>query len=579
MSWLEKLCETYECCKSQVGKVGAIGFRGKKRACLLPLYHTTRQAAIEITLNVHGEFRRARALGKEESFTIIPCTEESEGRSRGPVPHPLSDSLKYIEGEHFALYLGQLAQWCTSSAMHPKVTAVYHYVQKGSVSQDLLAVGLSVEADPVIRWTVEIDGNPQSALHSDPEIWESWQKYYGTTMQKEQGLCYVTGETATLRANHPRFLRNAGDRAKLISANDNDGFTYRGKFSKPQQACSVGFDASHKAHSALRWLIAKQGYQDGDLAIVAWSTSGNSVPDPLADSRALLGLQDEEQIAYAGEDYALRLQQKMQGYTADLGSARDIVVLGLDSATKGRMSLIFYKELSGSEFLERIEEWHTDCCWSFVGTPAPKKIAEAIYGENAKDMHKKTVCLLLPCIIDRKPLPQYLVKLLLHRASHRERIQKKDREMVLNIACAILRKDYKTKRRIYSMSLELDCTSRDYLYGRLLAVAELIERSAYAKTEEARATSAEKYMHSFANDPCGTWLKIYKALRPYRDRLRANKPGWFITLDKEMQAIMETFDREDFISNKKLSGEFLLGYSCQKNAFKKNKKEETVCEP
>ena len=51
------------------------------------------------------------------------------------------------------------------------------------------------------------------------------------------------------------------------------------------------------------------------------------------------------------------------------------------------------------------------------------------------------------------------------------------------------------------------------------------------------------------------------ALKPYQDRLRSRGK------DIGTQAIgeiMELFQNEDFIYNDKLSGEFLLGYHCQK---------------
>ena len=82
---------------------------------------------------------------------------------------------------------------------------------------------------------------------------------------------------------HPAKLRNDGDKAKLISSNDTSGFTFRGRFLTADQAATVGFETTQKAHFALRWLISRQGYRKGDLAIVAWATSGASIPKPTDD--------------------------------------------------------------------------------------------------------------------------------------------------------------------------------------------------------------------------------------------------------------------------------------------------------
>lgn len=45
---------------------------------------------------------------------------------------------------------------------------------------------------------------------------------------------------------HPSKIRNTADKAKLISGNDESGFTYRGRFANKQQAVAVGYFTSQK---------------------------------------------------------------------------------------------------------------------------------------------------------------------------------------------------------------------------------------------------------------------------------------------------------------------------------------------
>ena len=54
-------------------------------------------------------------------------------------------------------------------------------------------------------------------------------------------------------------IRNEGDGAKLISANDSQNFTYRGRFITKEEAFAVGNETSQKLHNALKWIIRKQG--------------------------------------------------------------------------------------------------------------------------------------------------------------------------------------------------------------------------------------------------------------------------------------------------------------------------------
>jgi CRISPR-associated protein Csd1 len=128
------------------------------------------------------------------------------------------------------------------------------------------------------------------------------------------------------------------------------------------------------------------------------------------------------------------------------------------------------------------------------------------------------------------------------------------------------------------MSLEQDRNTRDYLYGRLLAIAENIERRALRLAKEERDTNAAKLMQRFASHPYSTWRNIELALGPYRTRLRANRPAILLERDKLLDAVHEMFRPEEFTSDAKLSGEFLLGYHCQsavlwRKANKNNKKE------
>ena len=126
------------------------------------------------------------------------------------------------------------------------------------------------------------------------------------------------------------------------------------------------------------------------------------------------------------------------------------------------------------------------------------------------------------------------------------------------------------------MTLEEERNSRDYLYGRLLAVADLLEREALLKANESRQTTALRLMQRFSEFPFSTWKTIELSLLPYKARL---DPAIAFYYEKKIESIMALFKADDFINNSKLSGEFLLGYHCQKeDQFRKkennNMKEE-----
>ena len=127
------------------------------------------------------------------------------------------------------------------------------------------------------------------------------------------------------------------------------------------------------------------------------------------------------------------------------------------------------------------------------------------------------------------------------------------------------------------MALDSSLSSRDYLYGRLLAVADYLEYSALTDNETSRPTNAMRLMARFAERPYSTWRSLEMALTPYKVRLSSNRPGLMIRLNVLLGEIHQLFSLEDFRNDRPLSGEYLLGYYCQKQDFftKKNEEPET----
>lgn len=345
---------------------------------------------------------------------------------------------------------------------------------------------------------------------------------------------------------------------------------------------------SQKAHNALRWLIAKQGYRDGDLAIVAWSTDGTDIPNPLEGFHNGYGADalEEDEPADTAEYTGKTLKKRLAGYGAKLGPTDDVVVMGMNSATPGRLSISFYRELTGADFLRRMENWYTECAWpqrfskgdTFIGTPAPKDIAWAAFGKKLgttgnvevdDKIKRQTIERLLPCIIDGAAIPVDIVGNLVRSAAKRFIYEPWEWEKILGIACAVYR--FSKNKGGYKMALEKDRTTRDYLFGRLLAAADCLEGFALSQAEKGRPTNAARLMQRFADRPYSTWRTLELNLQSYRNRLgsKGNKH------EKVMEEIMNGFEAEDFCSDAPLSGEFLLGFHTQRSELmKKTEKED-----
>lgn len=619
MSWIQKLYETYENCSSMIGKI-----ESDDQVPLLPICHTTNKAQIEIVIDGEGNFKRAQVVPKDQARTIIPCTEASGGRASGEAPHPLCDKLQYVAADYkkyggekesyFKGYYNELKKWSeTTGDNNPKAASIFKYISKGNVIADLVKHEILIVANDArliekpkvkaeempeifkvlndqleafVRWEVEISNEPCSRVWEDVTLWDSWEQYYLNT-KKEKAFCYVSGEQTLFADQHPAKLRNDGDKAKLISSNDMSGFTFRGRFTEVNQACSVSYSVTQKAHSALRWLISRQGYRNGDMAVVAWAVSGAPVPSPLGDPLSIFGETDlpiDEPFGNSTAQYlAIKLKNKIAGYKAELGDTTGVVVMGLDSATPGRMAITFYRELTGSDFLKRLNRWHESCAWihdyrfveekqekkvkrkyiRFVGASPPKDIAEAAYGVKCNDKLKKaTVERILPCIIDGRQIPRDIVDSAVRRACNRVGLEHWEWNKVLSIACALFRK--LNEKEGYNMALDESRNNRDYLYGRLLAVAEHIESRALYISGETRDTTAAKLMQRFSDKPFSTWKTIEEALTPYKTRLQVKRPAFLHEMKSLLDIIHGLFQQGEYENNQRLSGEYLLGYHCQR---------------
>ncbi|WP_372882829.1 type I-C CRISPR-associated protein Cas8c/Csd1 [Psychromonas sp.] len=643
MSWMAKLYETYE-----QGQLLPISDDEKP----MPISHTLQNAHINIVIDGGGNFLRAEVL--EKTQIILPATEKSAGRSSGLAPHPLADKIQYVAGDYsvfgglkqngFALYKELLTAWCESPYAHLLAKAVLNYVSKESVIADLVQhkivfqensvlltkwtdesevpklfkvlpkeKGTLDQGSALICWTVEIPTQQSSKTWLDSSLQQSWIDF-DSSDAGESGLCFVKGEQSVLAINHPAKIRHSGDKAKLISGNDLDGFTFKGRFtdtrktatSKGYQAAGIGFDVTQKAHNALRWLLSRQGFRNGDQAYVSWAVSGKQLPEPMADpfssmfSHVPYVESEADHTIDLGYEYAQILKRYMSGFIGKekLQVHESIAIIGFDSATPGRMGIIYYRETIAQEFIDTLTKWHEDFAWpqrqkrelenggkqvsqTFwpISAPAPYKIFSAVYGENSETLKKNLMERLIPCITEGKPIPMDIVNYAVKRATNRVAYQSSDTwlwEQNLGIACALYKGFCKRTantniNKEYQMALEEDNNSRDYLYGRLLAVAERIEQVALSVSGETRATTAERMMQRFADRPFSTWRNIELALRPYMQRLQNSRAGFLVNRQKELDEIQNAFNVDDFKSEKALSGEFLLGFHCQRLALRAKK--------
>lgn len=626
--------ETYDKCSEAVGitQVDADGNINEKKT-LLPIFHMTFKSEICITINRFGEFVSASRDNKETTI-IIPCTESSSGRSSGVVAHPLCDRLDYVGGineEKSTAYLSQLNEWKKDI---PELNAIYSYVLGNTMLHDLLASGIfkngefqSIDEQQLdyeevrkigVRFSVQFDDKIVNVWEST-DLRNAWIQHISDYASDTVCFDYLSGEPVhAIATQHPKNINSLTGNAKLLSCNDTSGFTFRGRFADQNDAVIVDYISSQKMHQMLRWLIANYGYTADSQVIITWGVDSDtevrakpqdssydlfeSMPDIKTDADILS--QASSQIY--GE-YAVELKRLLQGYgKADniKEHSRKICIAVFDAATTGRMGVVFYQELFENEYLEKIINWHTDTsyfltAWKkekdekgkdknipvhYIGAPSYDDILFAVYGKSHGDksydiLKKKVRKQLLECMFGNFALPKSMILMAANRASHpmkftdsNGKFSENDWKRSVNITCALTRKYYKQQKEEIPLELDMNRTDRDYLYGRLLSVADKLERTALYKADkqDTRATNATRLMAAFQVKPYSTWGQLYNQLIPYKNQL--NGAVYFQSLIDSILALFKDGEYED---NSPLSPLYLLGYSAQNRAFLKNSIEKT----
>lgn len=580
MGLLQKAVETYDAMAHRAGIP-----QEKEKEPLAPISHITTRAQIEITLNRDGKFCSARAVDKDAPKIIIPVTEESSGRTvkAAELPHPLCDYLRYLlpyNQLEYSCYIKQLSDWAASEFSMPKIQAILNYVQGGTIPGDLQAAGL-IQLNPagkpvdekaeklMICWTVNGLGEGASGpCWTDRALMKSFSDYIAQKRaDADLSLCMISGKEETTAAQHPKGIVPANGNAKLISANDSGGFTYRGRFSEDWQAATVGYASSQKAHCILRWMVANQGASFGGRTFLCWNPQG--CPVPQIHSPMMRG---KDSRAATPTQYRRQLWDALSGWKNNLPAQAGVVIAAFDAATTGRLAVTYYNELQASDFLERLKYWDETCCWENgpygIQSPSLFQLVNFAFGtlrngkvETDARILGQHMQRLVTCRIDKAKFPYDIEAVLAEKASHLRLYEGENRSKLLFTACAAIRKYHIDQfKEEWDMALDESNTNRSYLFGRLLAIAEAVESSTYTGDDK-RETNALRMQKAFALRPLATWRMLEEKLEPYYRQLSPGLRGYYQKLTRE---IVDKLSPSDSSLNQKLDDIYLLGYYHQR---------------
>lgn len=446
-----------------------------------------------------------------------------------------------------------------------------------------------------IRWRVR-ELNPQitSAVWERQDVYDSWEKYFPKTFPaKEKSLCYATGKMLFPTEKSP-FVSGTAILVPLSKQNNFEhciGTLFQGE---PSMALSLGYESIVKAMNTFKWLSNKQGNKSSMGKLLAWDTitaecsdftnldpfTGEITAPNTTDAVSTVDVRDGIMLAKASAGYYWK--KYFDGLFGSLENNQSkLVIMMVDTPmAKGNASVVYYQELDPLEYMINLRDWYDNCRWFFykngklvVKTPTPTAIGHLLYGidANAQKIRTSLIRSLVPCIVNKKPLPYSLITQVFTKCKNPYSFKKDGRfdeagwESAISILCALLNRKNCYEGGNDLMLLDTTETDRSYLFGRLLAVANFVEKFATEQQggKSNRDTNAIRVTSQFCFAPEKTWqqLKTLKLL-PYFNKISSAK---IRDMFRDYINDIETTFTDDELGrvNGPLSPMMMVGYSVE----------------
>ncbi len=422
-----------------------------------------------------------------------------------------------------------------------------------------------------------LDGE-RGFLHDRPSFRKAWTDYLSENGSEHSGMCLVTGDTkASIPTTHAAIKGVLGAQssgAALVSFNFDAAISY-GK--KQNLNAPVSERAAFAYTTALNLLLApgsEHKVQVGDTTVVFWAETPSEDAEQMF-AFALGGKQVEDTgVVQRLEGH---LKKIAKGKLPDeLGNPKTrFYVLGL-SPNAARISVRFWHVGTVGDMARNIGEHYRALSlrpnydnepehpgpWWILKELAPQR--------DSRNMSPLLSGQFLKVIIQNRPYPRTLLTSALSRIRADKQI---------NYLRAAILKAYlvRNEKQEILMTLDTENTDIGYRLGRLFAIVENVQEES---VPGANATVRDRFFGSASATPARTFPIILRNAQHGLAKIRKNKPGLAVNLEKELQAIVGDIDaKKGFPASLSIErqGMFILGYYQQRQTRfikKENKTEE-----
>jgi CRISPR-associated protein Csd1 len=439
------------------------------------------------------------------------------------------------------------------------------------------------------NFVFRLEGGEQQFIHERPAARALWMAMQGDGVAAGAGDCLVTGQRLPLARLHPAIkgvngAQSAG--ASIVSFNL-DAFASYGK--EQGHNAPVSEQAAFAYTTALNFLLRRdegnrQRMQIGDATVVFWAEADDTAQAGAAENLFAAMLAPKPDDAEETEMLRHALERVRQSHAVpDLGPGLDpgtrMYVLGL-APNASRLSIRYWIQGDLGEFARRLAQHHEDLrlepspwrmpppLWRLLLAAAPTRNGKA----KTEDVPPQLAGELARAVLEGRRYPQSLLNVLVMRMradgdvggtrvalckaiiARNRRLQSRDSNT-----------DPNTDDRSVPVSLDLANTDPGYVLGRLFSTLENVQRAALG--DKLNATIRDRYYGGASATPASVFPVLLRNAQHHLSRLRKDKPGFAVNLEKEIGETIDLLPAEFPRSLRiEAQGHFAIGYYHQTQA-------------
>ena len=399
----------------------------------------------------------------------------------------------------------------------------------------------------------------------------------------ETGLCLISGETAPIARLHPTIKGILGGQSSggaIVSFNK-ESFESLGK--EQGANAPISEQAAFTYTTVLNYLLRRENRHCltiGDASTVFWAeapddSSAEAEESFFFDMMTVIDGEENQKVFDILQQIAKG--RPLKEIAPNLHADTRFYILGL-APNASRISIRFWLNTTFGQLAQNLAAhwqdlaiepcpWQTPpSIWRLLIQTAPLGKTENISPVLAGEMTR--------AVINGTPYPMSLLSQLLARI----RADGDANGLRIAMIKAILARKFRKGliKEGVPMSLDKESKNPAYLLGRMFAVLERIQ---YQALGDINAGIADRYYGSASAVPFSVFPRLLVGARHHLSRLRKDKPGLAVNLDKDLgeiiSALPQNYPRHFSIDEQ---GRFSIGYYQQKQSYFASKESVTPTE-